>query len=148
MKDVKFIILMAFAICVIGLLGELFKRMVDEDGKGKLKLLLMLVIYWIYGAIMIAVYIYVPIFKIYAFMPIYAVIGGIVATGVELGFGLLYNRVLKLNVWAYPKEYLTIINKKIPISFMGQIKLKHSIMYAGLTLIVPIVEQAVRWLII
>lgn len=140
----KIILLITCAISVCGLLGEMFYRIITK-AKLKVNLLLMLPIYALYGAIMALLYM-IPVFKQFLLLPVFMILGGMVSTLIELPFGLLYNKLLKMNVWGYLEEYITLFGKKIPISFFGQIRLKHSILYILLTPIAAYLDEFIRML--
>ncbi len=50
--------------------------------------------------------------------------GGMLITSIELGSGILLNRILKLNLWDYSKS---------KINYLGQIELFHSLGWIGIT---------------
>jgi uncharacterized membrane protein len=55
-----------------------------------------------------------------------AVIGSIFVTAIELIFGVIFNIILKKNVWDY---------SKMPFNFKGQICLLYSVFWVALGLI-------------
>lgn len=69
------------------------------------------------------------------------VIGGLVITLVELGFGLLLNKKLKLNIWDYSNSKIG----KIPVNFLGQIDIYHSIGWIGITYLIVKIFNFLNW---
>lgn len=63
------------------------------------------------------------------FWPITIIAGGIICSGIELAFGLLYNKVLKLNVW----DYSWVRIGKIILNLWGQISVLHGVLWGLLT---------------
>ena len=54
-------------------------------------------------------------------------------TGVELGFGVVFNRLLKMNVWDY---------SNMPLNFLGQICPQYSALWCGLSLaVLPLADM-------
>lgn len=142
MKDY---ILIICALSILGFLGEMIYRMVREKGYKSLKLLFMLPVYQAFAGIM-SLFMLIPIFQKISFLPLFMLISGIVATLIELGFGIVYNKIMKLDIWNYNDEYLNIFGLKIPLSYMGQINVKHSIMYIILSPLVCYFSEIIGWL--
>ena len=137
-------ILIICAIMTLGMLGEMFYRAVEEKGVKSLKLLLMLIVYAVYASVMIFMYNIVPIFKIIAFLPLFMLISGIVATGIEFCFGLLYNKLMKADLWIYKDVYIKI--GKFKIYSKNQIELSHTLLYIILSPLVIYVDEVIRFL--
>lgn len=70
--------------------------------------------------------------KIYILLPV-CLLGGTIITAAELGSGVLLNIKLKLKIWDYSNSKITIMGKTIPLNYLGQIDLWHSLGWCGLT---------------
>lgn len=69
----------------------------------------------------------------------YIIIGGFIITLIELLSGLILNKLLKLNIWDY---------SMFKFNFLGQIELFHSIGWVGLSLIVYILSNILKYYIL
>ena len=81
------------------------------------------------AGVLINLFLLIPIFHLIYFLPLFLVIGGIIITIVELLFGLLFNKVLKLNIWDYSKTKIKIGKKTLVLNLWGQIDIIHWILW-------------------
>jgi len=51
--------------------------------------------------------------------------GAAIITGIELAIGIIFNKVLKQNVWDY---------SKLPLNLLGQICIPYSLLWIGITI--------------
>ena len=78
----------------------------------------------------------VPIFRLCVPMLAMAIVGGILITIVELVFGLILNKGLKLNIWDY---------SDFKFNFRGQIELYHFLGWIALSPIVFWIDSVIRY---
>lgn len=62
-------------------------------------------------------------------------LGGLIITGVELGSGMLFNVLWKLNLWDYSNSKIKIFGKEILLNFKGQIDVYHSLAWCLITIL-------------
>ena len=68
--------------------------------------------------------------------PVLMLIGCIVITALELGSGMLFNKVLKIGIWDYSNIKIKLFGKVIPLNFKGQISVYHSLGWFGLSYLI------------
>lgn len=148
----KYILVLFVIFSLLGLEGERIIRTIAnglitwKEKLKQLKLLLMLPVYGI-ACVIIELIFRIQIMQKITLLPIMMLIGGIIATLIELGFGMLYNKILKLDIWNYDHSYITIGKKKIPLNILGQIDLLHFFMWSLLTIVVIYFSKILEWLI-
>ena len=103
-----------------------------------LKELLNLIVYASGGVVLYLIYL-IPVFKKLSYMPLLCLCGAVGCTLVEFGWGMLFNKVLKLDLWDYSWNVLKIGNKKIPLNIMGQVDLQHFIIWGVFTPVVMLI---------
>jgi len=81
------------------------------------------------GGLLLYLITYIPIFKLLDFLVLFMLFGAIICSIVELGYGLLFNKVLKLNLWNYDLKI-----GKIPLNIMGQTDLIHFILWGFISI--------------
>jgi len=101
----------------------------------KPKRFLMLLIGGIIGSILFLVY-KIPIFDNTIFIPLYMLISGIIITSGELGFGILLNIKLKLDLWDY---------SGFKYNFMGQINSEYAIKWCELGFVIYYLSMFLDW---
>jgi uncharacterized membrane protein len=74
-------------------------------------------------------------------------IGGIVITVVELGFGMLLNILLKLDIWDYSNSTIHINGYDIPLHFKGQVDIYHSLIWIGMSYLIIKFINILQWLV-
>jgi hypothetical protein len=94
----------------------------------KLKPLLNIFVYGTGGLLLFWIT-YIPIFKFLSFVLLFMVSGAIVCSLVELGYGLLFNKMLKLNLWHYETKI-----GKIQLNIMGQVDIIHFILWGFISI--------------
>jgi uncharacterized membrane protein len=97
----------------------------------------MIPIFGISGVCISLIYNYVPFFQRYIAIPIMMLIGAIIIDLIELGSGMLLNKVLKLSIWDYSNSKLNLF---------GQIDLLHSIGWAAITIPICFKNDLIRLL--
>lgn len=138
----KYFILLSCMFGVLGLLSEQIFRTMTAKGSlieklKKLKLLLMIPVYGLAAPLIVLVY-QIPCLQKIIMLPVMMIIGSVISTGFELGFGYLYNIKLKLNIWDYSGS---------PLNFKGQIDIYHSLIWAALTPVIVYFESILNWLV-
>jgi uncharacterized membrane protein len=94
----------------------------------KIKPLLNLFVYGT-GGLLLFWLTYIPIFKFLNFILLFMGSGAIVCSLVELGYGLLLNKMLKLNLWHYETKI-----GKIQLNIMGQVDIIHFILWGFISI--------------
>ena len=147
----KLILLRFFAFCFIGFVCEWTYRIIkNEPVPGdtrldKLKLLLMMPVYG--GAcVVIGLFYQIPAMQNITLLPVMCLIGMIIADLFELGYGMLFNKVLNIKIWDYSDSKIKIFGKVIPANLFGQIDLYHSILWFVLTIPTIYFDSIIRWL--
>lgn len=149
----KYILILFFAFSFIGFAMEWAFRVLTDNAiewKAKLKQLKLLLMMPVYGSacIVIELVYRIPIMQKITYLPLLIVCGGLIATLFELGFGMLFNKVLKLDIWDYSHSYIMIGKKKIQLNIMGQIDLFHSLLWCALTIAVCYFSKIIEWMAI
>jgi uncharacterized membrane protein len=115
----KLLILVFLLMGSMGLNVDFITRQLDKikgikDKLKSLKYLLNIVVYGT-GGTLVYLLTYIPIFRLLDYLLLFMLTGAIVCTLVEFGFGLLFNRILKLDLWEYT----------MPFNIMGQTDIVH-----------------------
>jgi uncharacterized membrane protein len=149
----KLIILLFFAFAFMGYPGELvFRVMIDKSKTLKEKLhskeIKLLLMFPVYGGacVLIALLYQIPFMQNIKMLPLLCLFGMIIADIFEFGYGMLFNRLLKLGIWDYSKEVIKIGKITIPLNIMGQVDILHSTIWFCLTPLVIYFDQIIRWL--
>ena len=147
----KLYILLFFALGVLGFIFEWAFRILTGDlcflsKMRELAKLLMIFVYGIAGAIIRLLYA-IPFFQQMQNLLLLLVIGGVIATIIEFGFGYLFNIVLKLGLWDYSNSKIKIGDSIIYLNFRGQIDIWHTILWCALTLLVCYFSVIIEFLI-
>lgn len=124
----KTIIILFGAFSFIYFFIEVFcSYLLSKKLKEFLKFLIMLPFGGIVGIITFAIY-----YLLHKYLPfvVLMLFGCIIITGLELLGGYLLNIKLKLNIWDYSNSKI----KNIPLNFLGQIDLYHSIGWFFITI--------------
>jgi uncharacterized membrane protein len=94
----------------------------------KLKPLLNIFVYGT-GGLLLFWTTYIPIFKLLDFLVLFMLAGSIICSLVELGYGILFNKILKLNLWNYETKV-----GKIPLNIMGQVDIIHFVLWGAISI--------------
>lgn len=147
----KILILLFIAFGFIGFVSEWIFRIITDKSLSvkekfkELKLLLMMPVYS--GACVLIGLLYkIPIMQDIKFLPLLMFLGMLIADAFEFGYGMLFNKLLKLDIWNYSGQYIILFGKRIPLNLMGQIDLFHSVLWCALTIIVIYFSQIIEWL--
>jgi uncharacterized membrane protein len=97
----------------------------------------MIPIFALAGVSISLVYHYVPFLQRYITIPLMMLIGAMIVDVIELGSGLLLNKVFKLKIWDYSDSKFNLF---------GQIDLMHSVSWAGLTIAICFKNDLIRFL--
>lgn len=98
------------------------------------------------GAVLINLIYKIPFLQKLSTAPILMLVGGIVMTLVELSFGILLNKKLKLNIWDYSNSKIKLFGKEIPLNYMGQIDVLHGFLWCLLTIPICLTDTFIRFL--
>lgn len=86
------------------------------------------------GGFLMYLVLFIPFFDKAVSIPVFMVIGSIISTGTELGYGFLINillyKITKKKLWDYSRS---------KINFMGQIDLAHTIAWGFLAIAVQVI---------
>lgn len=85
------------------------------------------------------------IYENVSIFPFVMLFGMIIITTLELGAGYLLNIKLKLNIWHYDTA-IKLFGKTIPMNFLGQIDIYHSLGWFFMTYLVCILDKLLRYL--
>ena len=139
----KIYLLIFFAIGVLGVMGgeyifaPLISKQVSKEEKIEiLKKLIMFPIYGIGGMIISLLYL-IPFLRDIKFLALLLLFGVLIGNMIELGSGMLLNKVLKLNIWDYSKERFNLF---------GQIDLLHTMVWAVLTPVIVNISEIIKLL--
>lgn len=145
----KLLILKFFAFGVLGYLLEgIFNRItmgsiVEKALKKPVKAFFtysspyMIIIFGI-SAVLISLVCKIHFMQKLAFLPILCAIGMIIIDSLELGGGLILNKVLKLNIWDYSNSKFNLL---------GQIDLIHSLGWLAITIPIYFTDRILIWLV-
>jgi uncharacterized membrane protein len=89
------------------------------------------------SAVLISLVYMVPFMQKIAALPILAIIGMIIIDSLELGGGLLLNKVFKLQIWDYSNDKFNLL---------GQIDRIHSLGWMALTIPICWTDSFISWL--
>jgi len=98
----------------------------------KLKPLLNIFVYGTGGLILFWIT-YIPIFKLLDFLVLFMLFGAVICSLIELGYGILFNKILNLNLWYYATE-IKIGSKTIKLNIMGQVDIIHFILWGFISI--------------
>lgn len=98
----------------------------------------MIPIFAICGLLISLIYHYIPFLQKYITIPLMMLIGALIADIIELGSGILLNKVFKLKIWDYSDSRFNIL---------GQIDLIHTIGWMFLTLAICFKNDLIRLII-
>jgi uncharacterized membrane protein len=141
-------------LCAFGLIGFVCewvfrgvtnKSLSIKEKLQELKLLLMVPCYSI-ACVMIGLIYKIPFMQNIKFLPLLMLMGGIIATASEFGYGILVNKVLKLNIWDYSHMKIKLFGRVIPLHIMGQIEIFHIILWLLLTPFVCYFSEIISWM--
>lgn len=147
----KILIILLCAFGFVGFVCEwVFRVIVDKSKKveeklHELKLLLMMPCYSLACAIVALVY-KIPFMQNIKLLPILMLIGGIIITVIEFGYGILVNKVIKLNIWDYSHIKIKLFGYVIPLHIMGQITIFQSFLWILLTPAICYFSEIISWL--
>ena len=97
-----------------------------------LKILLNIFVYGTGGLLLFWIT-YIPIFKMLDFLLLFMLLGSVICSVVELGFGILFNIKLKLNLWNYETK-IKIGNKVIKLNILGQVDIIHFVLWGFISI--------------
>lgn len=97
----------------------------------------MIPIFALAGLFISLIYYYIPFLQKYIAIPIIMLIGAFIIDVIELGSGLLLNKVLKLKIWDY---------SHIKWNLLGQISLFHTLGWMGISIAICFKNDLIRLL--
>lgn len=95
------------------------------------------------GGVLLYLISLIPLFKYMAFLPLFLLTGGILCSGVELGFGLLFNKVLKLDLWYYAPK-IKIFGKTFKLHLFNQTDIMHFFLWCLISYPAYLLFQAIK----
>jgi uncharacterized membrane protein len=116
----------------LGFIVDYATRKMDSE-KGllnkikSLKMLLNLPVYGTGGLLLFYISL-IPLFKYLNALVLFMITGAIICSVVEFGYGMLFNKVLKLNLWDYDLE-IKLFGKTIPLNLYGQTDIIHFVLW-------------------
>lgn len=81
------------------------------------------------GGLLLYFITYIPIFRLLDYLLLFMLSGAMICSLVELGYGLLFNKILKLGLW----NYTTKIGN-IPLNIMGQVDAIHFVLWGFISI--------------
>lgn len=121
-------------------MGPIVEKKLDKNPKAMFcySSIWMMPLFALAGLSISLIYHYAPFFHQYLAIPLIMLMGGIIIDIIELGGGLLLNKVLKLKIWDY---------SHIKWNLLGQISLPHTLGWMGISIAICFKNDLIRLLV-